>query len=101
MRVCGVQDLDKAREGLCLDSDLHLCYLITPQAEDVCRNWETCCHVIRSLQVIHSLHPSATAPSTMSMHSIHCCEAAQIPNSIGTHAPFLVSQLAAGLVKPR
>lgn len=48
--LCG-QDLDKAREGLCLDSDLHLCYLITPRSEDVCRNWETCCNVIRSVQV--------------------------------------------------
>lgn len=45
------QDLDKARKGLCLDSDLHLCYLITPRSEDVCRNWETCCNVIRSAQV--------------------------------------------------
>ncbi|EIE23289.1 hypothetical protein COCSUDRAFT_42188 [Coccomyxa subellipsoidea C-169] len=48
------QDLDKAREGLCLDSDLHLCYLITPRSEDVCRNWETCCNVIRSVQGVQA-----------------------------------------------
>lgn len=48
------QDLDKAREGLCLDSDLHLCYLITPRSEDVCRNWQTCCDTIRSVQVLLS-----------------------------------------------
>ncbi|CAL8465203.1 g4738 [Coccomyxa elongata] len=48
------QDLDKAREGLCLDSDLHLCYLITPRSEDVCRNWQTCCDIIRSVQGVQA-----------------------------------------------
>lgn len=43
-------------QGLNIESDLHLCYLITPITEDVCRDWNRCCEVISSLQV--TFHPS-------------------------------------------
>ena len=38
-------------EGLNIRTDLHLCYLITPYNEILCRDWQKCYDVIVRLQV--------------------------------------------------
>jgi len=38
-------------EGLNIRTDLHLCYLITPYTEFLCRDWQKCYDVIIRLQV--------------------------------------------------
>ena len=46
-----LQDLQKAREGLDLRTDLHLCYLITPYTETLCRDWQKIYGIMPLLRV--------------------------------------------------
>ena len=49
-----LQDLQKAMEGLDMRTDLHLCYLITPCMETLCRDWQKIYSIMPLLRV--SLH---------------------------------------------
>ena len=49
--LCAPQDLERSMEGLNIRTDLHLCYLITPYNEILCRDWQKCYDVIVRLQV--------------------------------------------------
>ena len=49
--ACALQDLERSMEGLNIRTDLHLCYLITPYNEILCRDWQKCYDVIVRLQV--------------------------------------------------
>lgn len=50
-RTRAAQDLERSMEGLNIRTDLHLCYLITPYNEILCRDWQKCYDVIVRLQV--------------------------------------------------
>ena len=39
-------------EGLNIRTDLHLCYLIAPYFEALCKDWEKCHEFIMNLQVM-------------------------------------------------
>ena len=45
------QDLQKAMEGLDMRTDLHLCYLITPYMETLCRDWQKIYSIMPLLRV--------------------------------------------------
>ena len=47
-------------EGLNIRTDLHLCYLITPYSEALCRDWQKCFMIINLLQVGHDCKPTVT-----------------------------------------
>ena len=48
------EDLFKAAGALFLGTELHKCYIITPDeaAEEVCRDWATCNRIIEGLDKV-------------------------------------------------
>ena len=64
-QVRAPQDLERSMEGLNIRTDLHLCYLITPYNEILCRDWQKCYDVIVRLQV--SPYRGANPPSNVKL----------------------------------
>ena len=62
--MLALQDLQKAMEGLDMRTDLHLCYLITPYMETLCRDWQKIYSIMPLLRVsLHMLtRPLMTRP---------------------------------------
>ena len=49
--MSALQDLERARNTFCSNTELHACFLVTPprEASDICTDWQRCCQVINSL----------------------------------------------------